>query len=278
MSDYLAYTCAINGELDLALHEETISKELYEGAGQIILGLLSGIAHPDIGDYPYAGTVLARFVYHAQMHCETIDDFYPLMKISEFLDDVEANEEEQNLAFNGYHSIHSIREALTPIIKNPVWSKLAVKDLKDNYNFRALEIAHFYDIDVMEQLFFWLGKFPVDEELYSAIMDTNYRQHIERLCTFAEAHLSLSSLSDNEQDCLQYIVQGLDEHEGVGQVLIQAALESNNGSLQYQALRVLSEWSPIFAQKPSIQELARKIANTTRDKEDRQLARSLLKK
>ena len=38
MNEYLAYTCAVNGELDVALYEETISKELYDGAGLIIEG------------------------------------------------------------------------------------------------------------------------------------------------------------------------------------------------------------------------------------------------
>ena len=60
-------------------------------------------------------------------------------------------------------------------------------------------------------------------------METNNRQHIQELCTFAETHLSLSSLSNDEQDCLQCIVQDLYEHEGVGVPLIQAALKSDNG-------------------------------------------------
>ncbi|WHT48158.1 hypothetical protein QNH10_19380 [Sporosarcina thermotolerans] len=40
-NEYLAYTCAVKGELDVALYEETISKELYDGAGLIIQALLN---------------------------------------------------------------------------------------------------------------------------------------------------------------------------------------------------------------------------------------------
>ena len=277
MYDYLAYPCAVNGELDLALHEEIISKELYDGAGLIILGLLSRATDPNIEEYPYAGEVLARFVYHAQKHCKTMDDFYPLMKISEFLDEVEENEEE-DVSFNGYQFIHSIREMLKPIINNPNWPKLAVESLKHDYNHKAREVAHFYDIDITEQLFAWLEKFPVEEELYSAIMNTNDQIYIERLCAFVEANFSLSGLSEKEEECLQYIVQDLGEYDGVGQLLIQAALESNKASLQYHGLLVLHEWSPIYAQKPVIQDLLKSIARTTKDKEDRQLAKDLLKK
>lgn len=107
-------------------------------------------------------------------------------------------------------------------------------------------------------------------------MDTNNGQHIKNLCTFAETHLSLSSLSNDEQVCLQCIVQDLYEHEGVGLALIQAALKSDNGNLQYHALSVLKEWSPSFSQQPTIYEIIKNIATLTKDKEDRQLAKHLL--
>ena len=68
------------------------------------------------------------------------------------------------------------------------------------------------------------------------------------------------------QDCLQYIEQYLHEYEGVGLPLIQAALESDNGILQYHALTVLKEWSPSIWQQPSIQEAIKHIAATTKDK------------
>lgn len=111
-----------------------------------------------------------------------------------------------------------------------------------------------------------------------ATMDKNNRQHIQKLCTFAETHLSLSSPTDDEQDCLQCIVQDLYAHEGLGVSLIESAIKSDNGGLQYHALSVLSEWSPSFSQKLVIQGVIKEIAGRTKDKEDRQLAKQLLKK
>ena len=269
MNDYLAYTCAVNGELDVALHEETISKELYDGAGVIIQGLLGEAAYPGIEEYPYAGQVLARFIYHSRRHCQSIDDFYPLIKISEFL------EEPEEPRFTGFHTV---RDELQTFIKDPVWPKLAIEALEKENHAKAREIARFYQLDITARLFDWLEQCPADSELYSAIMDTDDRKHIERLCAFAETHLSLSSLSGDEQECLQYIVQDLEEYEGVGRPLIQSALTSDDGSLQYHALRVLNEWPPSYSQEPAIQERVRQIANETKDKEDRQLAKALLKK
>ena len=50
-NEILAYTCAINGELDVALYEETISKELYDGAGLLIQALLDESAPQGIEEY-----------------------------------------------------------------------------------------------------------------------------------------------------------------------------------------------------------------------------------
>eukprot|EP00130_Batrachochytrium_dendrobatidis_P008277 XP_006683152.1 hypothetical protein BATDEDRAFT_28714 [Batrachochytrium dendrobatidis JAM81] len=208
MNEYLAYTCAINGELDVALYEETISKELYDGAGLIIEALLT----------------------------------------------------------------------VQPFVNDSKWKQLAMDALQQDSNIKALEIAQFYQLNITQNLFDLLEKYPINIALYSAVMDTNNRQHIQELCTFAETHLSLTSLSDDEQDCLQCIVQDLYEHEGVGVPLIEAALKSDNGGLQYHALSVLSEWSPSFSQKPVIHGIIKGIAGRTKDKEDRQLAKQLLKK
>ena len=277
-NEILAYTCAINGELDVALYEETISKELYDGAGLLIQALLDESAPQGIEEYTYASAVLSRFIYHTATHCKSLEDFYPVMKIGEFLNaDAEVWEERFNEQWKK-HEYNSIREAIQPFIDDPKWPPLAMDALQQDMNFKALEIARFYRLDVTQNLFDLLEKSPTNSELYLAIMDTNNRRHIEDVCAFAEVHLSLSSLTDDEQECLQSIVQDLYEHEGVGLPLIQAALKSDNGNLQYHALNVLNEWSPSFSQLATTREMIKNIAMKTKDKEDRQLAKHILKK
>ncbi|MFJ7935257.1 hypothetical protein [Sporosarcina sp. NPDC096371] len=278
MNEYLAYTCAVKGELDVALYEETISKELYDGAGLIIQALLSKRVAAGIDDYPYASAVLSRFVYHARIYCETLEDFYPLMKISEFLHaDDEVWEDRFKEQWKKYERT-SVEQAIQPFINDPKWPELVRSALQQEDDLKAFEIALFYQLDVTQNLFDRLEKHPTNSELYVAIMDTNNRKYIEDICTFAEKHFSLSRLSNEEQYSLQCIVQGLYEYEGVGLPLIQAALASDSGSLQYHALSVLEGWSPSFSQQPAIQEIIKNIAMTTKDKEDRQLAKRLLEK
>lgn len=278
MNEYLAYTCAINGELDVTLYEETISKELYDGAGLIIQALLNESTPQGIEDYPYASAILSRFIHHAHMHCKTIEDFYPIMKISEFLQaDQEVWEERFNVSWKRYEYT-SIQQAIQPFMNDPKWPQLVMDVLQKDINFRALEIAYFYHLDVTQNLFDLLEQYPTNSEIYFAVMHTNNRHYIKDLCTFAETHLSLSRLSNEEEVCLQCILQDLYEHEGVGLALIQAALASDNGNLQYSALSVLEGWSPSYSQHSTIQGIIKNIATTTKDKEDRQLAKHLLKK
>lgn len=71
-NEILAYPCAVKGELDIALYEEMISKELYGGAALLIQALLDESAPQGIEEYPYASAVLSRFIYHAGMHCEKL--------------------------------------------------------------------------------------------------------------------------------------------------------------------------------------------------------------
>lgn len=72
---------------------------------------------------------------------------------------------------------------------------------------------------------------------------------------------------------MHYIVQDLHEYGGVGLSLIQAELQSDHVSLQYQALSVLEEWTPSIWKQPAILESIKIIAMTAKDKVDRQLAK-----
>ncbi|GAB6991003.1 hypothetical protein [Paenibacillus pini] len=122
-SEYVAYICAIKGELAIALYEETISKELYDGIGLIIQTLLNGDVEHDIEDYLFENAVLFRFVNHARIHCITLEDIYPLMIISEYVNDEEIWEEKLEDEWKQQERA-SIQQAIQPYINDPKWSKL----------------------------------------------------------------------------------------------------------------------------------------------------------
>lgn len=278
MNEYLASTCATKGDLDIALYEETISKDLYDGAGIIIEALLNEESpHEGIDAYPYAGAVLSRFVTHAHTHCKELKDFIPIMKISRFLDQEEEVWEERFHNQWKRHEYDSIKEAIQPLINDSKWSREAAEALQQGFDYQAFEVADFYGLDVISDLFKLLEKSPLDSELYLAIMHTNKLQYITDLCRFAQENFSLSNLSDDEQVCLQFIIQDLHKFEGMGLPLIEAALESNNEGLQYHALVALDVWQLPVANNPSLQTTVKNIAAVSKDKEHRQLAKKILK-
>lgn len=278
MNEYLASTCAIKGELDIALYEEEISKDLYDGAGVIVEALLSEESpHEGIDDYPYASSVLSRFVHHAYTHCKELKDFIPIMEICRFLDqDKEVWEERFNDQWKRYE-YDSIKEAIQPLINDSKWSREAAEALQQGFDYQAFEVASFYQLDVAMNLFKLLEKFPMDSELYLAIMNTDNLQYITELCRFAQKNFSLLNLSDDEKVCLQCIVQDLHKFEGIGLPLIEAALESNNEGLQYHALVALDAWQLPLAKYPSIKTAVKNIAAVSKDKEHRQLVKQILK-
>lgn len=140
--------------------------------------------------YPYASAVMTRFLHHAATHCESLEDFYPIMKISKF---VHAEEDIWEERLNGQwkrHERRAIQEAVQPFIDNPKWSQLALDVLQssEKVDFRAMEIARFYQLDITALLFEKLKKEPTNSILYGAIMETRDLQSIQDLCAFAETH------------------------------------------------------------------------------------------
>ncbi|NMO79458.1 MULTISPECIES: hypothetical protein [Niallia] len=277
-ADFIALRCATKGELDVALYEKDISKELYTGAAMIIEGLLDESNPDGIDNYPYAAAVLTRFLYHAHTHCENLEDFYPFLKISEFLHADEEIWEERLKEQWKQHERTLLQEALQPFLDNPKWSHLAFDALKQDseVDFRAIKVAQFYQLDITSLLLKILKKEPSNSALFAAIMETKDIQLIKELCAFAETRFPLPRLTIEEQECLEFIIQDLQEFEGVGLPLIQVALESENERLRWQALTVLENWSPSVWNQPAIQDALKTITKTTKDKEERRFAKQLL--
>lgn len=139
------YRCAIKGELAVALIPDTISKQLYAGAGFIIQTLLHDDVVLDMEDYLFENAILYRFLGHASLHCQTLDDFYPLMKISKFLGAEENWEEKAHDEWKQQERL-LIQKAVQSFINDPKWSQLAMEMLQQDIDLKALEVAQFYQV------------------------------------------------------------------------------------------------------------------------------------
>jgi|GEM_PF-1419833 len=278
VGDALAYLCAEKGELDIALDEEVISKELYDGAGCIITGLLKeDDGYLEIDGYEYASRVLTRFVYHAKNHCQKLVDFYPLMKIQEYLEaDEEVWKEERYMKQWKPFEREALLEELHPFIADPKWKNLAFETLEKDFDRKALEICRFYDMDITSILFRHLDKNPTNMALYDAIVRTGDKKNILDLVKFVETRFSLSNPSNEEQKCIEKILDGLYDNEGVGLELLKASLKSGQVYLQIKVLDILEYWSPSNWYDAEFAEMIDEVARQSKNKESRQRAKQLM--
>ncbi|PZD93005.1 hypothetical protein DNH61_24770 [Paenibacillus sambharensis] len=93
MNEYLACTCAMNGELHVALAGGQVDGELFDGATDIIQALLNGGPAEDIDDYEHAPQVVSDYVRLAGDMSSTAKHLSVLMGIRDFLEVDEGGEQ-----------------------------------------------------------------------------------------------------------------------------------------------------------------------------------------
>lgn len=258
MPEYLAYTCAVNGELDKALQRPDIDRELYEGAGVIISALIGGGPAEDIDDYHMSMPVVSNFLKHSSVHCSTLRDLLVVADIKYYLG--QEDEIWKKRLGKGWNSgiRNECLEACNNIISEERWNGIVWSELKSQDSFRkycAVRAARILEIDTWDRLYGELQSKPLDSGLYYELMRTDNLDRIKKLVAFAEENLPLKDIATgpgNESGigpgfeahgCLDFILQDMDKHEGVGEKLIFAGLKSTGIRNRNMALRVLEAWN-----------------------------------
>lgn len=140
-----ALQCADKGKLDIELHEDTISAEVFEGTRKLILALLYEGQYRQMDEYEYAGQVLMRFTKHAKTHCQTMLHFYTLMQIAAYLNEPEDIWEGRFDDNWKPHEKLAVETAIEEISRNPKWLQEAQGYLQEHPdNKGALAILNYY--------------------------------------------------------------------------------------------------------------------------------------
>ncbi|MFC7686402.1 hypothetical protein [Ureibacillus sp. GCM10028918] len=150
MNSYSSLICAEKGKLDILLHESDTSKELFIGAGEIILGLLGDETYQPLDDYEYAGQVLMRYTYHAKTHCSEITQFYILTRITEYMNESEETWEERYAANWKTHERQAVHDTIEEIAKKPNWVQqtLTILQSENAYHTEAIAVAQYLEMDI----------------------------------------------------------------------------------------------------------------------------------
>ncbi|WP_052130069.1 hypothetical protein [Ureibacillus sinduriensis] len=150
MNGYASLVCAEKGKLDIILHESEITREVFNGVGEIISGLLGDETYQAIDEYEYAGQVLMRYTHHAKTHCRDLQQFYILTRIATYMEKSEEIWEERYAANWKTHERQAVHDTIEEIAKQPIWEQqtLAILHSENTSRAQALAVAQYLELDI----------------------------------------------------------------------------------------------------------------------------------
>lgn len=257
MYEYLAYTCAVTGELHSVLAAESIDAEMVTSAGELITALIAGGPAESIDDYVHAANVIRDYLQHLEPQARQLEHLIIADTIHYFL--TEPDEEWKTRTENGWSTVerHKLDEIAQRIIAKPFWlgmveSNRNTEDTNLFWNIkRAARILH---IDIRDTFWMRLQAFPMDSGRWDDVMEHIDAKRIDEAIQLAQTKLPIKEIATGPADehglgkeyaahsCLDAILQNLGRFPGHGSELIKAGLQSPVVRNRHMALRALESW------------------------------------
>ena len=252
---------------------ERVDPELFDGATDIIEALINGGPAEDIDDYEHAPQVISDYVRLADKMSATARHLAVLIRIRDFLEADDDERWSKRLSSNWTGELRAgSLEACRRIIARPDWTQVvmgAVQTGDTVDRWYGIRCAHALGMDVWDLLFAQLVEDPLQESLYCELMQTEDPARIRKLVQFAEERLPLGEIASGPAEemglgreyaphhCLDFLLQDLDKHEGVGEALILAGLRSPVVRNRNMALKALEAWDISAWSKRVVEEVVR---------------------
>jgi hypothetical protein len=258
MYEYLAFTCATNGELHKKLADEQIEYKLFESASDIIEALIAiGGPAEDITTYPFASQVIQDFIRHAKKHSTNISDFNALHKIKDFLTELQDDiGEQKNNGWNQDTISNCIIETVE-ILNSRDWKVAAYEGLKSNDNviyWNSKQAAEKLGIDLWETVWTKLQEKPLDSSSWYDVTHYSKPEHSDTIIEFALKHLPLDEMATGPRDSmgfgenynkfgsLDYVITFLEDFPRNGEKIILTGLKCPVTRNRNMAIKVLDKW------------------------------------
>lgn len=259
MNEYLAYICAVTGELHEALGAETVDQELFDGAGELIEALITGGPAEDMNDYEHSAVTISRYLQHFPNHPRFLKHFLVLASITRYLSDDEWDVSASKK--NGWDN--ELRKRMLEFAQNfsnqEEWFEQARKGLSSNNQktfYEADRAAQLLGINIWEIHWKRLEESPLEPARWYSVMVKANRENIDQIIALAIKEIPLDRISTGPakdsgfgpdfqaHSCLDYILQELNRFPGKGKDLILAGLDSPVIRNRNMALKALSAWDP----------------------------------
>jgi hypothetical protein len=257
MYEYLAYTCAVTGNLTGALEREQVDDELLDGAGDIIEALIAGGPAQNIDDYEDAATAMDSFVQVMESRAKTLRHFLAVNSIKRFLGEKDADWAARSHRGWTEERRKELSERCDSILGRPIWIQLVIEDLKSSDNlefYRADQAAQVLGVDTWTTHWNRLQESPLNSGNWYNVMRQCDEQRIDEIIALAERTLPLDKIETGAADemglgkgweahqCLDSILQDLGSYPGHGFRLVEAGLKSPVVRNRNMAIKAMSEW------------------------------------
>jgi len=257
MYEYLAYTCAVAGNLKDELQRNNVSNDVLQATGDIIEALINGGPAEDMRQYDDGAEVTQLYVEHLAKRANSFGDFLKLAAIKHYLEDEDVDWDEWEE--QGWHiDLRSdLLIDLHTILTNKKWARM-VQDKQstaDADEFKQVDkVAEILGISLWEARWRRLLANPADPDHWSSVMKNAGNERMNDIIACALDTLPLNEIATgaaNEagqgedytlHQCLDHILQHLGNYPGKGFELIRAALESPVTRNRNQAIHVLYTW------------------------------------
>jgi hypothetical protein len=257
MYEYLAYTCAVNGNLHDIIKQETIDTSTFKASAEIIAALIAGGPAEDISHYQFASILIENFVRHAKVLANDITHFIVLNQIKEFLTDLQNDIAEQSK--NGWTQdiISNCLIDIVEILNSRDWSELAVIALSSSDSiiyWDGKQAAKILQMDIWEIVWKKLKINPSESSLWYDVVNEAKPKDVDKVIQFATEVIPLKELATGPRDSLglgpefvkyqsfDYIVTFLESYPTKGESIILAALDSPVTRNRNMAIKVLHKW------------------------------------
>ncbi len=259
MYEYLAYTCAVHGELHKKLGSEQIERPLFKAASDILEALIAEHSPAnDITSYPFASQVIRDFVQHAKTHATEVSDFNVLHKIRNFL--IELQNDIGDQKENGWNQDNISNCIIDTIetLNGRDWKTVTREALKSQDNdiyWNAKQAAENLEMDLWDTVWAKLNENPAKSTVWYDVTRYGKPEHSNKIINFALKHLPLDDLATGPKDStgfgehynkhasLEYVTTYLENYPKMGDEILLAALQSPVTRTRNMAIRVLDKWT-----------------------------------
>ncbi|MEZ0580087.1 hypothetical protein [Nocardioides sp. MH1] len=288
MYEYLAYIAATTGGLLEALSVPEPDRDLLTAAGEIMEALVMGGPAEDMHDYADGADAVAAYLGHLSRRAETLVDFHAVVAIRDFL---ASDADWDDLGARGWTA--SRREAFeqrcAEILGRQHWRErviLALASDRPGEFWRADQAARALGIDTYRTHLERVRADPLGSDWFAAWQQADPTRAVE-LAALARDLLPLGEIATGPgtalglgpewraHSALDWSLQALGDHPGVGAELITTGLRSPVVRNRNMALTALGKW-PRDTWPEDARRLVADLARTDPQPRTRELAAELV--